>query len=71
MIKFEHPTNGRYYYISVQKDLFNDMAIVVLRGGRNHRIIRTFGICSREAIDAEIKRLCKRRLARGYTLINN
>lgn len=70
MLRFENHTNGRYYYISVEKDLFNELAVVVLRGGRNHRVIRTFGFCSREAIDAAIKRLCKRRIARGYILMN-
>lgn len=71
MLKFENPSNGRYYYIYTERDLFNEMVLIVLRGGRNYRTIRRCWFSNGLAVRQEIERLTKRRLARGYVLINN
>ncbi len=71
MIKFENESNGRYYYIMIEKDLFDDHILCVLRGGRNHRrIVRQFVHADREEIYREIQRITKIRISRGYTLVN-
>lgn len=72
MIKFENQSNGRYYYLSIEKDLFDDYVLCVLRGGRNHRRnVRQFINLDCKEIDKEIEKLSKRRLQRGYTLITD
>ena len=68
MLKFEHP-NGRYYYIYVQQDFFNDIILSVMRGGRNQRITRNILFNCPVAIKKEIDRLSKKRIKRGYVLI--
>lgn len=71
MIKFENKNNGRYYYLIIEKDLFDDFILCVLRGGRNHRrIIRQFVHPDHEEINREIQRITRIRLKRGYTLVN-
>jgi len=72
MLKFENKNNGRYYYIYVETDLFGDNVLCVIRGGTY-----VSGILSRmlsgteETIQAEIERLSRLRLQRGYILISN
>lgn len=73
MLKFENTENGRFYYLSIQKDLLNDLVLCVNFGGSHsgraisyHRIIHAG---SREDIQREIIRLSKKRLRRGYELI--
>jgi hypothetical protein len=71
MIKFENKENGRYYYLSIERDLFDDYILCVLRGGRHHRrIVRQFVHVDNQAIQKEIQRLSRLRLQRGYTLVN-
>lgn len=69
MLKFENHSNGRYYYILVKKDILNDWVLTIIRGGSHSRVVRHFGYNCMEAINVEIERLTKRRLKRGYTLI--
>ena len=69
MIKFENKTNGRYYYLSVEKDLFNDV-LVVVRGGINYSPRRRVVCHGYNEIYKHVERLCKIRLTRGYTLID-
>lgn len=70
MIKFENQQNGRYYYLSVHKDLLNDWVLSVIRGGRHSRVVRHFGYGCRMALQKELDRLSKRRIKRGYTLVS-
>lgn len=68
MIKFER-SDGRYYYMSVERDLFNDLVLMVIRGGASAN--RRYSVCVGHVQDimAELLRLCKRRLQRGYILV--
>lgn len=69
MIKFENPSNGRFYYLKVQKDLINDLVLCVIYGGRNITRLRTIKCGTPDKLYAEIGRLHKKRIARGYLLI--
>lgn len=69
MIKFENKTNGRFYYLSIQKDILNDLVLTIVRGGKHHSVIRNIGYHCMDAITNEIQRIIKRRLKRGYTLV--
>ena len=71
MLKFENKSNGRYYYIYVQRDLFDDSVLCVLRGGKHSRIVRYVKHGCLSAIQNEIERLSKKRKQRGYELIEN
>lgn len=69
MIKFENRNNGRYYYLIVEKDLFDVLVLTIIRGGLNHRIVMHLGYGCRMAIGKEIERITKKRLQRGYVLV--
>ncbi len=69
MIKFENYSNGRYFYIKIQKDLLNDTILTIFRGGRNHHIVRHYGYNCPRIIANAIRRLSRLRLRRGYTLV--
>jgi len=69
MIKFENKMNGRFYYLIVTRDLVNDCVLLVIYGGRNISRSRTILYGDRISIRNEIDRLSKRRLKRGYVLI--
>lgn len=69
MIKFENEQNGRFYYLKEQKDITGELVLVCIRGGRNVSLTRTVGRGSPAVIQAEIARLTKRRIRRGYTLV--
>lgn len=71
MLKFENPTNGRYYYLDVQRDLLDDCVLVIFRGGHHHNRIDRIFLPSGDALRTTINRLSKRRLARGYILKPN
>jgi hypothetical protein len=40
MLKFENPTNGRYYYLYIERDLLNDMVLTIIRGGSRSRVVQ-------------------------------
>jgi hypothetical protein len=69
MIKFENQSNGRYYYLNVETDIFGDNVLSVIRGGN-----RASGISypvlagSLESISQKITEITKTRIRRGYTL---
>jgi hypothetical protein len=69
MIKFENKTNGRFYYLSLQKDILNDLVLTIIRGGRNSQRVLNVNYNCLDAITNELQRLIKRRLKRGYTLV--
>ena len=68
-IKFENNTNGRYYYISTYRDLFDAYIIHIARGGNYKRVICRRAYNSQETVEIEIKRLSRLRLQRGYTRV--
>ena len=70
MIKFENRTNGRFYYISVKKDLFGDLCVHITRGGRNSSIGRLIFCGNGRMVREEIRRISKLRIQRGYTLVD-
>lgn len=69
MIKFENKNNGRYYYLFINRDIFGEFVLTTIRGGLNVRVMRHFGFNDLEKIHREIDRIKKRRLQRGYTLV--
>lgn len=70
MLKFENPTNGRYYYIIKNKDMINDLAITVIRGGIHHNVTRRMGYNDPGQLEREVEKLVKRRIKRGYVLVS-
>jgi hypothetical protein len=70
MIKFENQQNGRYYYMTVQKDMLDEMVLVVIRGGVRSRVIRRLRCGEGDTIRAEIEKITKKRLKRGYSLVS-
>lgn len=71
MIKFENKKNGRYYYLVVNRDMFNHLVLTIIRGGKNSSFSRHFAYNSQPRIDEEIKKISKIRIKRGYSLISN
>jgi len=71
MIKFENRSNGRYYYLAVQRDMLNEYVLIIMRGGRAANIVRRMGFSSALVLQDRIDQLSKRRLQRGYSLIHS
>jgi len=69
MLKFENKSNGRFYYVKVQKDLFGHLVINCNRGGHNYSIERILFCGDTREVREKIREIIKRRTARGYTLI--
>jgi hypothetical protein len=69
MLKFENPTNGRFYYVEIKKDMLDDTVLAITYGGYFHSRHRNIMCDSYPAICAEIKRIAKRRIAHGYVLV--
>lgn len=70
MLRFENKTNGRYFYVMRSEDILNNLVLTIIRGGRKARVVRHYGYDCRLKIDEEIKRLTKRRIKRGYVLLD-
>jgi hypothetical protein len=70
MIKFERD-DGRYYYMRIERDMFDELVLVVLRGGRHHSIHNRVCSGSIHEILLTIESISRRRLKRGYTLVQN
>lgn len=70
MFKLENKTNGRYYYIFLENDLFGEYILVVYRGSvrRHFNPIRVL-LGDKDKIDRKANQLAKIRISRGYTLI--
>ena len=71
MIKFENKSNGRYYYLIKNMDIFSENTLTIIRGGYNSRVVRHFGYNCSEIIEREIERISRIRIKRGYTLVKN
>lgn len=71
MLKFENPVNGRYYYLDVQRDLFDQCVLVIFRGGYHRTRIDRIFFADDCTLRTELLRRTKRRLARGYVLKEN
>lgn len=69
MIRFENKENGRFYYILVEKDDKNKLAVRIIRGGRCVRIVRSVFFDCELAVRNEVERLSKRRIRHGYSLV--
>jgi hypothetical protein len=69
MLKFENQSNGRYYYMTVQKDMTGADVLVVVRGGRRVRVTRTYGFDSPQDRDKRIIQIMQRRIRNGYSLV--
>lgn len=69
MLKFEHP-NGRFYYIQYYRDMFDDVCVMVIRGGYNQRVVRTISCGVDSELQATVNRITKKRLRRGYILLS-
>jgi hypothetical protein len=69
MIKFENAANGRYYYLVVQKDIFDDWVLSVVRGSKSRHIVKHCAYKSFADIERQIAQISKIRLRRGYSLI--
>ena len=69
MIKFENKLNGRFYYVEIKKDLFEDVVIHIRRGGRNALVERLIFCSDARAAREELRIIHKRRIERGYTLV--
>lgn len=71
MLKFENHSNGRFYYLSLSRDLLQDHILSVIRGGPNKHVSAIIATGSAEALSQKIISITKRRLSRGYTLVKN
>ena len=69
MLKFKNATNGRFYYIIIQRDNTSPYAINIVYGGKHVSRNRKLVFNSNLALIQEIQRLTKRRIRRGYALI--
>ena len=72
MFRFENPTNGRWYYIIEQSDMFSEHCLVIYRGGTKfacHSVCRRHGYESAEARENALQRLILRRTSRGYIMM--
>lgn len=69
MIKFENELNGRYYYLLMEKDFFNDFVLTIIRGGKYSRVVRHYGYNCLSDIIREIKKITLIRIKRGYRVI--
>lgn len=69
MLKFENKTNGRFYYVKVQKDIFGQWIINCNRGGVYYSVQRILFSGDVAAVRKKLQDIIKRRTARGYTLI--
>lgn len=69
MLKFENPINGRFYYIELTRDIFNDRVISIFFGGRG--VSRNTLVYCRDGDESKklLQKLIKRRYTRGYILI--
>lgn len=71
MIKFENKSNGRYYYLIVERDMLDHLILTVIRGGLFGRRVRHMGYNCPYRIKKEIAKITAVRLKRGYQLIQN
>lgn len=69
MIKFENKVNGRFYYLQVKRDIFDDLVIHITRGGRHVSHVSLVFCDNDRSVRDKIRQITQRRLARGYTLI--
>jgi hypothetical protein len=65
-------TQDRYMQASIQLDLLGDVVVVIAQGGLHSRrgMLRTVAVANATAGEAYIASLHKRRLRRGYKLVN-
>jgi hypothetical protein len=69
MIKFENKLNGRFYYIQIERDLFNDLMVNIIRGGVHVTVQRYIFCGDAGSVREKVRQITERRLRRGYTLV--
>jgi hypothetical protein len=69
MLKFYNKNNQRYYFIAIEKDLFDDWILCVNRGGDRRHVVRRYGYSNLSSLNARLNDMIKKRLQRGYELI--
>ena len=70
MLKFENPTNGRFYYIQINKDMLDDSVLCITFGGANVVRHRVHMRGDESLLHREVEKLSKKRIRRGYILLN-
>lgn len=70
MMMFENHANGRYYCLMIERDLLDDCVLVVIRGGLLARVTRRVCHGSPAECQKKMQKMCKRRISRGYSLVN-
>lgn len=69
MLKFENKSNGRFYYIKLQRDLFGELVINHFRGGSRIAVERILFCGDFLSVRKKLRQIIKRRTARGYSLV--
>ena len=69
MLRFENKENGRFYYLRLEKDVTDADILVIVRGGRNVRVTRSYSFDSRQDCEKKIRQVVRRRIRHGYTLV--
>lgn len=67
MIKFER-ADGRWFYVSVEKDMFDDV-VVVRRGGSGRSVCRRYACGTISGIVSYVSKVTRKRLQRGYIIV--
>ena len=68
-LNFINPINGRYYHLSLHKDLLGDWILSRYRGGRQKHLIIRKHVKDFEETAREISRFIKIRLRRNYAML--
>ena len=66
VIKFVNKENGRYYWLSINRDMLNGYNLTITRGGNRNNLVVMRSFHSQELCKQEMERLSKIRLRRGY-----
>lgn len=66
LLKFENPTNGRYFYMFAHSDEFGRSQLTIVRGGKHSRRVENKFYSDQAELQKEMKRRANKRLKRGY-----
>jgi hypothetical protein len=70
LMKFENPTNGRFFYMFSHFDENGNPQLTIVRGGKNSKRIENFTFNDYARLHKEFERRANKRLKRGYLLMN-
>lgn len=72
MIKLQNKSNGRFYYIRQESDLFDEKVLVVIRGGiKNNHCVRYVISNDFNNFVHKINSIIKIRIKRGYEIMES